>query len=196
MPGIRLLLLALPLALAGCDDDTTSGGSSNSTLSPSSQPAFAPYCTGLLKVPMDGMLPAGPGAWILIGSNKASLPAGAEILLGESFDKIEGFALLSSGSPSKVKSDFQTGLVKDTHFTSDCAVGKKTVFVLLQRSTFHADEGLSGQACTLEAGTALTSFFFASSGKVAEVKADEIKATCGFDKAFSGDIVHARLLEK
>lgn len=195
MPGLRPLLLALPLALVGCDDDPA-GGSSNSTLNPSSQPGFSPYCTALLKVPMDGMLPAGPGAWVSSSNNKATLPVGTEIMLGRSFSKYDGFALLLSGSPSKVDSDFKTGLIKDTHFTSDCAEGKQSVTVLLLRSTFHADEGLSGQACALEAGTALTSFFFVNSGKVAQVGSDEIKATCGFDKGFSGDITYASLLKK
>ena len=182
----------LLLSACGPDGDSSPGGGGIAQ-NPSSLPAFAGYCTGLLKTPQVGMLPAGPSAWISFQGNQADLPPGTEVLLAESFGRIEGYAILLNGTPSKVDADFQTGLLKDVDYSSGCPAGAKTAKVLLGRSTFFADKSMTGQACPLEAGTVLTSFSFSGNGQTAVVKDPKIKEVCGLDEAHSKDIQYADL---
>lgn len=198
------LIAASSLGIAACSGSDSSGGGpggfgggSGSVPSGGPPAVFSPYCTGKLKVATDLMKADTAGAWMGDGSLVA--PAGTTFLVGASFSQWDGYLVLTNGVPAQLSSDFQTGLVKDTDFTSDCATDDKLsagIHVLMGDSTFHAKEDLSDEPCTLPSGTTLTSFSFLNSGTVATVGADEIKTTCGWDTSYSDDIHYAELILK
>lgn len=199
--------MILPLAflvLAACDsDDSSSGGKTNSTTDqPSTKEVFSKYCTGILKNDTTGMLPSGPFGWMSSNTKKKDIPAGTEILLEYSFSRTSGYAIFSDGSASKVSNQSLDGLIKDTDYTSDCPTSGKTERVLLMDSTFFANQELTGQPCTVKAGTILDSASAteSSDGKytsdVAKVKSAQIKEICGLDVAYSSDGNSAELLLK
>ncbi|MCC6900275.1 MAG: hypothetical protein IT377_14950 [Polyangiaceae bacterium] len=186
--------MAVLLALPGCSgSDEQAGGGVGKVPA-----AFSAYCTGTTKVAIDLQEAQGPAVWV--GSNATgSAPAGSEFLVAASFDKWEGFVFESDGTPLRLDGDFQSGLVKDQDFTSDCAVDAttpKTDTVLLANSHFYSTESLSGSACTLPAGTVLTNYSFMSAGSVATVGSAEIAAQCSHQKAYSSDIVYGDLISK
>ena len=104
----------------------------------------------------------------------------------------------------KLIGDFQSGLVRDTDFSSACATDDKLDFqaqhhVLLTDSTFYASEDLSGEPCPLPVGTELPGFGFASGGfgsggSAASVSSDAIEAACGLTQSYSADIVYGELV--
>jgi hypothetical protein len=159
--------------------------------------AFSAYCTGTLLVDTELMEPVGPGGWQSNGT-QGTAAAGTVFLVETSFDKWDGYIIASSGTPMKLDSDFQTGLVKDTHFTSECATDPNGVTehkVLLAESTFFPNEDLSGTPCKLPAATEFSSFSFFG-GNTATVMAPEIKEQCGLDTAYSADMVYGSLVAK
>jgi hypothetical protein len=189
------LALVFSLSLTACSGSDTDGGGHRVAGVPS---AFSAYCTGTLKRPVGLQERDGPSVW-MGSSSTGEAPTGSTFLVEASFDKWGGFVFGSDGAPLRLDGEFKTGLVKDQDFTSDCAVdptAPKTANVLLAASTFHPNEDLSGEACTLPAGTELTSFGFISKGSVAMVSAAEIQAQCSLAKSYSKDIVYGDLLPK
>ncbi len=183
------------LSLAACSGSDSDGGGHAVAGVPS---AFSAYCTGTLKRPVGLQEQDGPAGWVG-SSSTGEAPAGSIFVVEASFDKWEGFVFESDGTPLRLDSEFQTGLVKDQDFTSDCAGdpnAPKTAKVLLADATFYPNEGLSGAACTLPAGTKLTSFSFINTGAVATVSAAEIQAQCSLAESYSKDIVYGTLLPK
>lgn len=198
----RTTILALCFwLLAACGSDDGGSSSGGTTLNPSSNPVFSIYCTGVLKNQMTGMLSENPFAWAAYPGHRSTLPPGTEILLESSFGKINGYAILFDGAISKVDADFSTGLLKDTDYISECPESGETDLVLLKTSHFFADATLSGQPCAIDAGTTMNSVSLVSNnGKsnlnVAEVKSAKIKEICGFEVAYSADMVRGDLLKK
>lgn len=183
----RTLVLVLGALVAACSS-SSDGGAFAGDLGP-----FGKYCMGELKVEKTLMLPNGPGGWLGDGSSRAL--AGSKFIVGERFDKWNGFMILADKTPAQISADSSAGLVKDVDFTSDCAVtGAKTAAVVLRDSTFYANEAFTGTACTLKAATELTGYSIMSDGTKATVSSDEIKATCSLDKAFSKDLAYAMLV--
>lgn len=183
------------LALAACSGSDADGGGHTVAGVPA---AFSAYCTGTLKHPVALQERDGPATWV--GSNTTGeAPAGSIFVVEASFDKWGGFVFESDGTPLRLDGEFKTGLVKDQDFTSDCAIdpsAPKTANVLLADATFYPNEDLSGEACTLPAGTELTSFSFIATGAAATVSAAEIQAKCSLAKSYSKDIVYGDLLPK
>jgi len=184
-----LLALSVTPSIAACSSE--SGGKAAGAV-----PAtFATYCTGTLKVAKEYMTPAGPSAWSGMGSTVA---AGTSVLVSASFDRFEAYAFLADGTPAKIEADFSKGLVAGVDFDSTCSdKGKDRAnqrTVLLARSTFFADASLGGTPCALEAGQVLTGYSFSSTGSAATISAPEIKSACGFDKAYTKDVLYATLI--
>jgi hypothetical protein len=187
-PALGLALLAL----IGCSSESAPSGTPQATSS-----AFDKYCKGTLKVSKEYMSPVGPSTW---SGNGATVPAGTSIVLGRDFGRFEAFAFLADGSVVKIKTGFGgDGLVAGTDFDSTCAdrasdrANERTV--LLRRSTFYIDAGLTGASCALDAGQVMTNFAYASSGAAsASVSSAEIQATCGLSKSYSKDITYGTLI--
>ena len=180
----------------GCSGSDSTGGS----VETGSLEAFSSYCTGTLKADVDLMAPDGPGGWFRDGS-QGTANAGTTFLVGTSFEKWEGYVMLSSGAPRKLDADWETGLVRDSQFTSDCATDEKLTDgsdrrVLLAASTFFANPELGGEPCALPVATELTSFGFSNTGSVANVSANEIETQCGWQKSYSADITYGELIPK
>ncbi|MBI2388341.1 MAG: hypothetical protein HYV09_01880 [Deltaproteobacteria bacterium] len=183
---LAIFLVLAPLAVA-CSS-SSDGGPFAGDLS-----AFGKYCTGELKVEKTLMLPNGPGGWLGDGSSRGL--AGSKFIVGERFDKWQGFMILADKTPAQISGDSSAGLVKDVDFTSDCAVaGAKTAAVVLRDSTFYANAAFTGAPCTLKAATELTSYSIMSDGLTATVSSAEIKATCSVDKAYSKDLAYGMLV--
>jgi hypothetical protein len=145
---------------------------------------------------MKGM---GSGGWITDGSTAG---AGTTFLVSPDFGKWEGYVFASDGSPRKVDADFKTGLVKDTDFTSDCAVdpsasSDKKHTVVLAKANIYANKDLTGTPCVIDAGTELTNYMFEGgfSGP-ASISSNEIKAKCSLDKGYSSDLYDGYVLTK
>ena len=191
------LFSLLAAGCSGSDDDGGGGPGGTGSLQ-----AFAGYCTGKTLRPIELMLPSGPGAWSTFGTAD-SVPAGTTFLVGASFDKWEGYVMAGDGTPMKLHADFQTGLIRDTDFSSPCATDDKLEWqaqhhVLLVDSTFYASQDLSGEACKLPVATELPSFGFISGGfgdgEAAQVSSDAIESTCGLTQSYSTDIVYGELV--
>ena len=199
--ALSSLILGCTVALAACSSSDGGGGSPQGVI----PTAFTTYCTGTLKTDQKLMQSNGAGAWMGNGSMHAS--AGTPFLVSPDFGQWQGYVLAADGSATKIDLPFGKGLVKDTDFTSDCATDaalsdsfhQKTV--ILAASHVYASKDLSGDACTLDAGTAMTNYSFMSGGlgggsssDPALVGSDEIKAKCGYATGYTKDMVYATLV--
>ncbi len=191
----RMLLAALPfIALAAC-----SSAPENPV---GAIPApFAKYCTGTLKVDRQLMTPMPPGGWT---SDRTTASAGSKFVLSPSFGHWEGYVFREDGAAAKISTSHSIGLVKDTDFTSDCAIDTSSSgssdsrrTVLFAKATIFVDKNLGGSSCTLESGTELTKFDYAGgfSGP-GTLSSAEVKAKCGWDTGYSNDILYAYVLVK
>jgi hypothetical protein len=128
--------------------------------------------------------------------------AGTTFYVSASFQQWKGYVLQSDGTPARIAADFAKGLVKGTDFTSDCAddtklQGFSNPYVVLSRSTLYAKQDLSGAACVIDPGTALTNYSYMSSGSAAaQVSSAEIQAKCGWSVAYSKDFHADNLVAK
>ncbi len=189
--------LALSFLAACSGSGSAGGGAAGAGGSGGAPEAFAKYCAGTLKTEHKLMTAMGPGGWMGDGSHHA--PAGTTFYVAVSFGAWDGYVIQADGTPMQISApDFMAGLVKDTDFTSDCATDDKKTSsggsVLLATATFFADAELTGKPCTLDAGTELTSLSFSGGGAVAWVSSAEITAECGFEPAYSEDILYASLI--
>ncbi len=192
--SLWLCALISPLALLACSGEDpgnpASGGAANLT-------AFEGYCTGTLLKDKDLMVPWSGGGWQ--SSDGLEVPAGTVFLLGESFDKWEGYVILDDGSPTQVDADFSTGLVAGSDFTTDCDADPATVsthFVLLRNTSLYGTEELTGDACVVPAGTHFESYSFYGGGEVAEFSSDALQELCGFTQGHSRDILYGSLVPR
>jgi len=195
------LVLGCAVALGACSSSDGGGGSPQGVI----PQAFDKYCVGTLKADQKLMKPMNGGGWMGDGTLRAS--AGTTFLVSVDFHQWSGFVVQQDGSVAKIDQDFDKGLVKDTDFTSDCATDAalqpfaQNPKVLLKASTLYPTKDMSGTACTVDAGTSLTTFMYSSGGfgstpEPAQVGADEIKAKCGYESGYSNDFSYGELLPK
>lgn len=190
----RIALLAtFALAVSACSGSDGGGGAGTGGVDLSE---FEGYCTGTLLADFDVQIAVGAGAWSGSSRDAFNAPSGTVFLVSPAFGDWEGYIAYADGKAARIDSDFMTGLVKDQDFTSECAtdVDARGVEVLMKDSTFYADEALSGESCTLPAGTVLEQYSFFGGSDAATVSAAAIKAECGWDRAYSDDIATAELL--
>lgn len=187
------LLVTFALAVSACSGSEDGGGAGTGGVDLSE---FDGYCTGTLLADFDVQIAVGSGSWRGGSQDAFNAPKGTAFLVSPAFGDWEGYIAYADGKAARIDSDFMTGLVKDQDFTSDCAtdVDARGVEVLMKDSTFYADEALSGDSCTLPAGTVLEQFSFFGGSDVANVSAAAIKAECGWDTAYSDDVATAELL--
>lgn len=193
------LVLAMTLVFAACgggsdggDGDGDDGGGQQTSVSVPA--AFSRFCAGVLKEDTEYLTSTGPGAWFGTGKK---VRAGTSFLLGPGFSGFEGY-LFVNGKPASLDADFDTGLVKDEHFTSSCASDDaEEVLVVLQRSTVYKDEAMTGSPCVLEPGVSLAQpEAYSSFGpeETVELTAEALQPICGFTEAYSRDLIAADLL--
>jgi hypothetical protein len=194
-------ILGCTLVLAACSS-SDSGGSPQGVI----PQAFASYCSGTLKTDQKLMTPMSGGGWMGNGSLHAA--AGTPFLVSTEGGQWAGYVVQADGSVDKIDADFTKGLVRDTDFTSDCATDTalhdfaSDKNVVLAKSTIYATKDLTGTACTLDAGTTMTNFNYASGGfggsssGPSTVGSDEIKAKCGFASGYTNDLEFASLIPK
>ncbi|MCA9639539.1 MAG: hypothetical protein H6718_02940 [Polyangiaceae bacterium] len=184
------MLLGLAAAGCGSSDDSGSGGGGIDLSE------FGGYCKGTLLVDLDVQVAVAAGTWSGNSLDDFYAPAGTEFLVSPSFDKWRGYVAYKDGNAGKLDDDFSTGLIKDQDFTSDCAVDAygSGIDVLMKDSHFYANEAQTGAPCVLPAGTQLEQLSFINTSEVATVSAAAIRTECGFDTAYSSDIVYAELL--
>jgi hypothetical protein len=188
----------LLLGLAACS--ASASPSSPSTFA-SDLSAFSGYCTGTLKTEQDVLKRIGVG-WRGDGTLRA--PAGTKILLAVDFEKWEGYALLADGTPARLDVDFQTGLVKDKDFTSECAVDAdlsrdtRKHFVVLAPATLYKDKELTGSPCAIEQGFALTDGHSYQGGlePVASVGGSGIQTKCGYSPGYTKEFAFGMLVPR
>jgi hypothetical protein len=194
----RFALSLAPLFLvAACSSGSSDGNSSADGGGDSDAPGAplydfaAKYCTATLLTEQHAAA-AKPGlGW----SGSAPVAAGTTFFVTPYFGVWSGYIIGSDGSVQKIDSDAGGhGLVKGTDFTSDCApdavpsefdhdVARQLV---LQTATIYPNADLSGQACTVPAGTDFTGDFSVSGGSTtASVQAGVLKSICGYDRGYA-----------
>ncbi|MBE7485829.1 MAG: hypothetical protein HS104_38385 [Polyangiaceae bacterium] len=194
-PSACLGALALSTIISGC-----SGSDSGESFRTGGLEAFSSYCVGTLKQDIRVGESMGPGAWHF-SSTFPEVSAGTAFLVASDWNKWEGYVVGEDGTPWKLSSDHDTGLVRDQHFSASCATGDKLSgwgsMVLLHDATFFQTKDLTGTPCVLPVATKLTSYGFASGfgETLATVSADQIKDECGLDDAFTKDMVYGELID-
>lgn len=181
------------------------GGAAGSTSSPTVVP-FSAFCTAKLLKDTEGMHTDYGGAWYGLSSDPINLPAGTSFMLGSETSLsspdgiLHGYLFLPSGEPSKIQEDsFFDGLIKGKDFESSCPTSAKAKGVLLTDSNFYGTPELTGEPCSLKAGTLVDGSFFTHSntgGKPTSLLeySQGLKALCGFSEGYSTDAVHVSLL--
>ena len=187
--------LALATFFLGC-----SGSDSGETFQTGSLAAFTSYCVGTLEEDVGVGESMGPGAWHF-SSTFPEVSAGTAFLVASDWNKWEGYVVGKDGTPRKLSSDHDTGLVRGKHFSAACATDDELSdygsMVLLKDSTFFPNQDLTGTPCQLPVATELTSHGFASGlGEVtAKVHAEQITSTCGLADAYTKDMVYGELID-
>lgn len=187
-----LLILSTSLGASAC------GAGSEVLKATGGLEAFPTYCTGTLSKKTSVSLATEAGAWFGQGEVVA---AGAPVLVSVSFGRWGAYGLLADGTPFMVESDFTKGLTLDADFSAGCAstgrASEQPSSVLLRDVDFYGAADLTGTPCALKRGTSLSSFSFAApeqQGGAAKVASAEVRASCGFDQAYSKMISFAPLL--
>lgn len=194
-PWVSVGILALATLLSGC-----SSSDAGEPFQTGSLEAFGSYCTGTLNVDIRVGEPMGPGGWHF-SSRMPEVSAGTAFLVASDWSKWDGYVVGTDGTPHKLYSDHDTGLLRDKHFSSSCATDAKLTdwgsMVLLADATFYPNKDLTGAPCVLPIATKLTSHGFASGfgEDLATVSAEEIKVKCGLDDAFTKDMVYGELID-
>jgi hypothetical protein len=156
--------------------------------------------TGGMEVGLEGVCKAtlleesglmdrvGAEAWSL---GTATAPAGQEVLLAGVSVNWRAYAFVDGEVVGKVAT---APLEEGVHFTSDCADllqtsdGDKTV---LMDATFYEFDDLTGEPCTVFAGTTLHgaySFMAYDQGR-GQVSSEDLPDLCGYLTGFTADLV-------
>jgi hypothetical protein len=191
----RASFVFLFLSMAACSSasSSTTGGAQHTGVDSA---AFSKYCTGTLLHEMP-LLAEQPGeAWGGNGSLQA--PSGTDFLLSDEFQKWQGYVIQSDGTPAQITAF--NGLVQGTDFSSSCAPSTipdqfTTNLVLLADTTLYPHMDLSGTACTVPAGLALTNYEILG-GTPVTVSAAEISAKCGTTTMYAKIFATGQLLNK
>jgi hypothetical protein len=145
------------------------------------------------------LLTASNGGWG--GNGSMHVASGTRFLVAPEFDQWQGYVLSSDGSAYKIDAGFGHGLAKDVDFSSDCATDAalhdftQTRDVVLASPKLYAKQDLSGDACTLDAGTTMTNFSYDSAGSgPVSVSSNEIQAKCGLGIAYATVFEYASLI--
>jgi hypothetical protein len=161
---------------------------------------FGKYCTATLTTQKTLMLPQGDG-WF--DNRSAQAAPGTTFLLAAEFKVWAGYLIMTNGTPAKIDANFQTGLAEGTDFTSDCATNSAMLAsydaVLLANATFYPNVDLSGTACTVPAGTAMTSLVYSATLQditEGQVSSDPIKAQCNLSQAYTRDMSYGDLVTR
>ena len=190
-------------ALLGC-----SSSPPLETFSGAKSATFSAYCTGLLSRGTPAMdLKSGQG-WVADGS--LQIPGGTTVLLsyeltGQLDAAWMAYALEDDGTPHKLDT---AGLVDGQDFTSDCApdgsvdAGSLDAVVLAD-TTFYpqasSDGFLSGNACTVPAGTklsSLTSPAGSTVGSAVELDSPSLRAECGTSTMYASAVALGELVSR
>jgi hypothetical protein len=153
---------------------------------------------GTLLTSQSLMKPTSGGAWM--GDGSVDARPGSQFLVTAEEGTYGGIAFLSPTAPTKLAADFTKGLVEGVDFTSACAPAKGPTdnghLVVLAKSSLYSNASLTGTACTIDAGTELTSYSVSNFGGPTQVSSPVLQAQCGFNQAFSADLVYANLIAR
>jgi hypothetical protein len=191
----RTSFVFLFLSMAACSSASSSSSGSGEQTGVDG-PAFSAYCTGTLLREMPLMTQQSGDSWAGNGSLQA--PAGTDFLLSDEFQMWQGYVIQNDGTPAKITAF--NGLVQGTDFSSSCAPSTipdqfTTNLVLLADTTLYTNMDLSGTACTLPAGLALTNYEILG-GSPVSVSAAEITAKCGTTTMYAKNFATGQLLNK
>jgi len=191
----RTSFVFLFLAMAACSSASTSSSGSGQHTGVDGA-AFSEYCTGTLLHEMPLMTEQSGEAWA--GNGSLQSPSGTDFLLSDEFQKWQGYVIQNDGTPAKITAF--NGLVQGTDFSSSCAPSTipdqfTANLVLLTDTTLYPNMDLSGTACTLPAGLALTNYETVG-GTPVTVSAAEITAKCGATTMYAKTFATGQLLNK
>ena len=191
----RTSFVFLFLSMAACSSASSSSTGSGERTGVDGA-AFSAYCTGTLLREMPLMAEQAGEAWAGNGSLQA--PSGTDFLLSDEFQMWQGYVIQSDGTPAKITAF--NGLVQGTDFSSSCAPSTipdqfTANLVLLADTTLYPKADLSGTACTLPAGLALTNYEILG-GTPVTVSAAEITAKCGTTTMYAKTFATGQLLNK
>ncbi len=191
----RTSFVFLFLSMAACSSASTSSSGSGEHTGVDGA-AFSAYCTGTLLHEMPLMTEQSGDAWG--GNGSLQSPSGTDFLLSDEFQQWQGYVIQDDGTPAKITAF--NGLVQGTDFSSSCA--PKTIpdqftasMVLLTDTTLYPNMDLSGTACTLPAGLALTNYEILG-GTPVTVSAAEVTAKCGKTTMYAKTFATGQLLNK
>jgi hypothetical protein len=197
---LRRLAPASLLALLACSSSAAGSGASPAGPAGGTIPqAFSTYCTGTLQTTQPVYAQGPSGSWIQQGDQTAA--AGASFLIEADLGSWDGFVFASDGTPSKIEPE-NGMLVAGQDFTSDCPTAMvppqtSTVMVLLADATFYPSASLTGTACTLRAGTAITNEMFTINAQyVAQLSSPEVSSKCGASPMYTNHIAFGQLVAK
>ena len=156
---------------------------------------FSNACIGTLTQQVALQEPTGPEAWSNI---EATGQPGQQVLVAAPSTQWYGYLFVDGEVTARVgTAPFELGV----HFDSDCAGNPKeeeplTRKVVLQDANFYETEELSGEHCTIEAGTVLSGGYFAGpvGPGVRQVTSQAVEELCGIPTMFTPDLVTGELI--
>ena len=133
------------------------------------------------------------------GANNPNAPPGTRFLLADdsfgSSPKYRGYLFVADGRAAQMSGDFSKGLIKDTDFTTDCDASKQGRDTLLVAAVLRPQPDLTGDPCTLPAGTDIEKISVTRTAEGPVVFAGaELTALCGLEKAYAGSVTAVPLI--